>query len=187
MSGNTLRVVAAFAVLAALGACDSVKQVTNLVTNTGNDQSLDTLDDNVKRPPLTLPPDFNLRPPSSANAAGATDFTAAQQARQTVFGLGQDKEAGAPIERKSGRTPGEAALLQHAGAGELAPGIRKKVDRQSDTLARDEKTFVNNLLKPSAEQAPAKPGDSGWFGGLASESNKPTIERAGGGIFGNLF
>ena len=186
VQGKTLTVAAAIALLAAVGACDVAKQLPGLSQLGGNgNQNLDGVDEGVKRPPLTLPPDFNLRPPS-VGTASATDFTAAQQGRQTVFGLDQEKDPAAGVQRKAGRTIGESALLQHAGASGTVPDIRRKVDQQTTTLDRKEQVFTNNLLKGVADQPSQQPqkADSGWLDGIFSTGeNKPVIERSNGGLF----
>ena len=174
-------VVAAVAIPLALGACDTIKGTYNLVTgqsgNSASDQSLTVGDDSLRRPPLTLPPDFNLRPPATAGAEGATDITAAQEARQTVFGLDQEKGGQAGAQRSGGASSGEAALLQHAGATASSANIRKKVDRETNTLEHQENGFVNNLLNPQGDANAGKSSDEGWFSGLFGDANKPTIER----------
>lgn len=104
-NGASLRVLAALLALAGLSACDTIKSVAGLGDTNARQQSLDGADEfSSKRPPLTLPPDYSLRPPS--NAGTTTDFTAAQQGRQAVFGLNQDKNAN--VQRKAGRTVGES-------------------------------------------------------------------------------
>ncbi len=181
MSRKTFsRALALLAFPLALGACDTVKGTFNALTGGGgapaDDGSLSASIDDVRRPALTLPPDFNLRPPS-ATSAGATDITAAQQARQTVFGLDSDKGAGANAQRSGGASSGEAALLQHAGASTASNSIRQKVDRESNALEHQENGFVNNLLNPPADANTGKSSDGGWFSGLFGDSNKPSIER----------
>lgn len=183
-NGASLRVLAALLALAGLSACDTIKSVAGIGDSNARQQSLDGADEfSSKRPPLTLPPDYSLRPPSSAG--GTTDFTAAQQGRQAVFGLNQDKDAN--VQRKEGRTIGESALLQHAGASTVDPAIRQKVDKETTTLSNQENAFVNGLVKPAPEQAqdPAKKPDSGFLGGIFDENKQPTMERqdTSGGLF----
>ena len=173
------RALAAVVIPLSLGACDTIKGTYNALTGSGaaDDSSLTSASiDDVRRPPLTLPPDFNLRPPS-ATGAGATDITAAQQGRQTVFGLDQQKPGAGGVERSGGASSGEAALLQHAGASAASNSIRQKVDRESNALQHQEDTFVNNLLNPSDSSAAGKSSDSGWFSGIFGDSSKPSIER----------
>lgn len=175
-------VLAAVAIPFALAACDTVSGTYNaLVGHSGGagnvDTSLTSADDDLRRPPLTLPPDYNLRPPSSTSA-GATDFTAAQQARQTVFGLDQDKaSADAKAKHSGGASSGEAALLQRAGASAASPTIRKTVDNETNALKNQENNFTNNLLNPPADGSGGKSADGGWFSSIFGDTDKPTIER----------
>jgi hypothetical protein len=177
MSRMTIsRAVAVLAFPLALGACDTVKGTFNALTGgaPADDGSLSASVDDVRRPALTLPPDFNLRPPSSTGA-GATDITAAQQARQTVFGLDSDK--GGNAQRSGGTSSGEAALLQHAGASTASNNIRQKVDRETNALQHQENGFVSNLLNPPEDANAGKSSEGGWFSSLFGDSNKPSIER----------
>lgn len=183
VQGKTLTAAAALALLVALGGCDAIKQIPGVAQIGGSNQNQDGADENVRRPPLTLPPDFNLRPPA-VGTASATDFTAAQQARQTVFGLEQEKDPASGVQRKSGRSIGESALLQHAGATAAAHDIRQKVDEQTKTLDRKEQAFTNTLLKGNPDQPQqTQKADSGWLDGIFSSDNKPVIMRNGGGLF----
>ncbi|HYB09882.1 MAG TPA: DUF3035 domain-containing protein [Alphaproteobacteria bacterium] len=182
--GSSLGALIAILALAGLGACDSIKSAVGIGDASARQQNLDAPDEfSTKRPPLTLPPDYSLRPPSSAS--GTSDFTASQQGRQAVFGLNQDKEAN--VQRKAGRTLGESALLQHAGASSVDPAIRQKVDKETTNLSNQENAFVNNLVKPAPEQAqdPSKKSDSGFLGGIFNDNNQPTMERqdTSGGVF----
>lgn len=184
-NGKALRVLMVLAGMAALSACATVKSMTGLGQNNA---SLDSADESVKRPPLTLPPDYNLRPPAAATAAATTDFTAAQAARQAVFGLSEEKDPAANVRRKAGLSVGESALLQRAGASSSTPAIRQKVNKETEVLAGQEKTFVENLVKPTSTPPSDKQADSGWFSGIFSSEKKPIIERkSGGGLFGNVF
>ncbi len=173
-----VRALALAAVPLMLAACDTIDSTFKALTGSGAsnpnyDQELRAADDSVRRPPLTLPPDFNLRPPSATSAAGATDLTAAQQGRQTVFGIDQPNDA--KTQRSAGASTGEGALLQHAGATAGSAAIRQKVDKETDALTNQQKGFDNNLLNPQGAAQADK--DSGWFSGLFGDSSKPSIER----------
>lgn len=102
----------------------------------------------VKRAPLTLPPDFGLRPPSD----GQEDLNVVSPrstARRAVLGeeltpRQQQRVAQARIEQ--GQAPSEVALLTQASALNTDPEIRKIVDEESDAIARESDTFVNDLI-----------------------------------------
>ncbi|MGE0256339.1 MAG: DUF3035 domain-containing protein [Alphaproteobacteria bacterium] len=102
----------------------------------------------VSRAPLSLPPDYTLRPPRPG-AEGATVSEARQQARQTVF-RGPDA-AQTPVQAAVRNTApdqsrGESVLLARAGAINATPDIRTTVDRESAVLARADETFLDRLL-----------------------------------------
>jgi len=187
MKNSALSTLLACAALLALGACSTFKSLTEPADPGTQDQ---TFADSVRRPPLTLPPDYNLRPPASSGV-GATDISASQQARQSVFGLDQEKP-GANVQRKAGLSLGESALLQHAGASDVSPNIRTEVDRQTQQLDSGNKAFTDNLLNSNGQSqvgttTPQK--SQGWLSSIfnSNTDQKPTIERTSGGIFGDLF
>jgi len=97
----------------------------------------------VSRAPLTLPPDYNLRPPEPG-APRPQVGTAAQQAERAVFANSQNaalqQQASAP------RTAGEQALLSAAGAGDVDPNIRIIVDRETKQINEESDYFVDRLV-----------------------------------------
>ncbi len=92
----------------------------------------------VKRAPLTLPPNYNLRPPEPGAPRPQEQATAAQ-ARQTVFGdQGEQKQ---PQE-----TSAEEIFLQEAGADKASDDIRQVVDEESKTAEDKNKPVAKKLL-----------------------------------------
>ncbi len=86
----------------------------------------------VRRAPLTVPPDFTLRPPTPGQPAARNDTALA--AREILVG----RAAGRP----AGRTPGEAALVA-AVKVEAEPDIRRKlVEDYGDLVDLDENSFL---------------------------------------------
>jgi hypothetical protein len=179
-----LKLCIAASALLTLGACDTARGVYNVVA--GNGPQLGVNDDSVRRPPLTLPPDYNLRPP--ATGGPTTDVSAAASARAAVFGL--DKEAGnGAVQRRGGLSLGESALLQHAGAVRPTNTVRNRVDSETQALNQEEQGFTNALLNPP----PPPKKDSGFFDNIFSSNadQTPSIERKGegssSGFLGGLF
>jgi hypothetical protein len=175
----------AAAALLALAACDTARGVYNVVAGTGPQPGVN--DDTVRRPPLTLPPDYNLRPPVTAGST-ATEVSPSIGARAAVFGL--DKEAGnGTVIRRGGLSLGESALLTHAGAVRPTNAVRNRVDAQTEALNQEQEGFTNALLNPPPQ--PKK--DTGFFDNIFSSNadRTPTIEQknvdSGGGFFGGLF
>jgi hypothetical protein len=96
----------------------------------------------VSRAPLTLPPDYSLRPPEPG-APRPQVGTPSQQAERAVFANSQNaavQQASAP------RTAGEQALLAATGAEHADPNIRLVVDRETKQLNDESDYFVDRLV-----------------------------------------
>jgi hypothetical protein len=89
------------------------------------------------RAPLSMPPDYNLRPPRPGMAR-PQEQSERQQAQEALV---PQLALGAP---QGGLTAGQEALVQEAGPA--APSdIRRKVDQDAHKAAADQ-GFVDNLL-----------------------------------------
>ncbi len=178
-----MRFVAAACVLGAtlaLSACESAS-ISNLL---GSSSPADEEFDTVKRPPLAMPPDFNLRPPAPGSTADK-DVAATYYARQAVFGA---KPKDATVVRKDGRTAGETALLQRAGVNRKDPGVRKVLDKETDELIEREKAFVDQILKgDKAKDGEDAEDDSDGFLGVFGGKPKPVIQKKDEGLIDSLF
>lgn len=91
----------------------------------------------MTRAPLSLPPDYNLRPPVPG-AARPQEKTTSQTAAKLVLG------AGAATTKA---TPGNAeqALLQQAGADQATADIRATVDREAPPRAKPDADVLDKL------------------------------------------
>ena len=105
----------------------------------------------VSGAPLTMPPDFNLRPPRSPSDKPPSE-TAAQAGRQTVFRVSDAKTPAVIASTQVGTngvalSPGEQALIAKAGAAGADPSIRQQVDKDTAQLNEDNSGgFVDSLL-----------------------------------------
>ena len=103
----------------------------------------------VSRAPLTLPPDFGLRPPKIGQVR-PNETSVVAQARTTVFGIdtgGLSSDKAAQLDRLSGeRSPGEAQLLKMAGAVGVDPSIRDTINTESEKVARENRNIVEQLV-----------------------------------------
>ncbi len=129
-----------------LSACGGVKDTLGL-----NRQAPDEFRV-VSRAPLTLPPDFNLRPPAPGQTP--TDTAIPQRSAQTAL-LG-DTAPPAPQ-----ATTAAQKFLQQAGADKADPNIRTLVERETAQLENANKTLLDRIRKftparivdPAAERA----------------------------------
>ncbi len=125
-----------------LAACGGVKKQIGLERTPPDEFAV------VKRAPLSLPPDYTLRPPQPGAPRPQEQETAAQ-AQAAVFG-----SAAAQV---TAPTTAEGALLSQAGAQEIDPGIRQKVDAETASRVDKNKPVVDKILSigSSEKEVPA--------------------------------
>ncbi len=107
----------------------------------------------VKRAPLTLPPNYGLRPPRPG-AARPQAVSPREEAKKSVIGTTQVKpqrtrrNVRAEQERRIGtRSSSEVALLKRTGAINVDPNIRDIINREAVGAASEPDTsFVDTLL-----------------------------------------
>lgn len=149
-----------------LAACDSTTMRDTLGLNRDAPDEFAV----VSRPPLSLPPEFSLRPPKAGEAPLGTAADA--QARSALIGkpveAGVDKAlaeptvetAVVPVERSDVLSGGAANLLKRAGGAEAAENIREQLGadavKPADTSTA--KTLIDQLV--------------------GSEKNEPVVDAA---------
>lgn len=94
------------------------------------------------RPPLSLPPEYSLRPPTPGEK-NLKDLSAKDIAATAIVGK-NTKPPRAPA--AVGGSPGLAALLSHTGAANVDHGIRAVVDQETSVLSRQDQAFVDKLI-----------------------------------------
>lgn len=163
-----------------LGGCDSLYRAL------GSEKVIPDEFDVVSRAPLAIPPDYSLRPPRFGEQRPQEETTQ-EQARQTVFRVGDDQASKLPAPADQ-RSPGETELLKEAGAADAPKDIRQLVDTDAsqqmsdsfvDKLAfwrKDDKPAPNNaVINPVAEEDRLKGG--GGNAPTPDLAGKPRIER----------
>ncbi len=134
------------AAVLALSACSDVKEELGVGRNSPDEFTV------VKRAPLTLPPDYALRPPGDASEAQSADTTAAaSQAKTTLLG----KEITPAVEGA-----GEKTLLGKLGVASADPNIRKTIDEENGYIALKNRPVAEKLIfwddqGPSAGDVPS--------------------------------
>ena len=154
--GRSILAVAAVTLLLGLGGCDQttvVKEALGLAKSSPDEFQV------VSRAPLSLPPDFNLRPPQPG-VPRPQEEAPRQQAQAAVFGNAGVSTGGAPAggtegflsaggafaAETGGGSPGEVALLERAGAVGVDPTIRQVVDRETAEEVESDTQFVDRLV-----------------------------------------
>ncbi len=117
---------------ATLTACESAKSTLGLEKQAPDEFAV------LKRAPLELPPDYSLRPPRPGTPR-PQEQEPVNKAREVVFGEQTAPQASQPS------NPEESLLLK-AGAAEVDPDIRAKVDRESTEYVEDNRPAAQKLL-----------------------------------------
>ncbi len=147
----------------------------------------------VTRAPLSLPPDYGLRPPTPG-VQRPQEKDVKDEARRILVTSG----GGTATETMSAPSVGEEALLSKAGAAHTDPSIRQKVSRENSLLASGDKGFVDRLMfwrkKDEEKHSEIDPtgearrlSENAAMGDPATKGPTPVIERKKRGILGGIF
>ncbi len=179
------------AMILALSACSGVKKQLGLTKQSPDEFKV------VARAPLSLPPDFSLRPPEPG-IPRPQEGTTSQQAKNAVFRLNQSEtEALEPIIEGDGRSTGELSLLKAAGAGQSDPNIRRVLDAETLRINAEDDDFLEALVFWRDPQAPGDIVDAEEeakrlrentaLGKSVTAGETPTIERKRKALLEGLF
>ncbi|MEQ8227322.1 MAG: DUF3035 domain-containing protein [Rhodospirillales bacterium] len=116
-----------------LGACDTVQRAISGGKKAPDEFAV------YKRPPLSLPPDYALRPPEPGREQLET-YSPRDQARAAVLRRPVESQ---PLGRT---TPGLTALMNKTGATDADPSIRKIVDEETLTLSVEDRRLIDKLI-----------------------------------------
>jgi len=148
------------------------------------------------RAPLSLPPDFGLRPPKPGANRPQT-LQPRNQARDALLsGAGKAPGNGgqATAQGDAAQSPGIQALLSSAGADQAAPDIRFLVNSETAALSggtdenladsilfwRQRTGLRGAIIDPAVEERRMRRKDA--EGNVIIEPPAPTIVREGGGV-----
>ena len=141
---NILFMAMLFTAVLALPGCSDVKQELGVGRNSPDEFMV------VKRAPLTLPPEYTLRPPSDPSEAQPA-AQAATQAKTTLLG-----KAETPVVDGAG----EKTLLGKLGVASANPNIRKVIDEENGYISLKSRPVAEKLIfwddqGPTADDAPS--------------------------------
>ena len=174
---NVLRVFLVGVFVSSIAGCGGVKKELGLEKKAPDEFTV------VRNAPLSLPPDYNLRPPKPGEL-GNQKQTQRDQARLLLT----------VPEKPAKGTSGEQALLSHLEASNPDPTIRQKVDADANILATDDRGFVEKMMFWQKKSEPGTIVDAAGEAKRLKENKeagkKPTdgdtpvieIKRSTGGI-----
>jgi hypothetical protein len=180
--------MAALGVIAALGlgACGETRKAIGWDKTSPDEFRV------VSRAPLTLPPDFGLRPPAPGQAR-PQELQPQEAARAAVFGTQSPGRLAA-----AEGSPGEQTLVARMGGGNVDPNIREQIDRESAQLAEADRSFVDRLIfwqqrdpaqgqELDAQRESQRLREASATGRPAADGAVPTIRRRQRGWFEGIF
>lgn len=183
---RTLSAGAALALVLAVAACGgNTKQMLGLDKPPPDEFTV------VSRAPLSVPPEFSLRPPDPG-APRPQEGATRDRARRALTGA----EAQMAYQR-AGLSPGESALLSRTGAANVPDDIRSTVERESSVLAAEGRTFTDRLVfwrdaepagdvvDPEAESRRIRENQA--LGEPVTKGETPRIERKDKALLEGLF
>lgn len=159
-----------------LGGCTDARKALGFDKNSPDEFKI------VNRAPLSLPPDYALRPPQPG-ATRPQEQAVPQRALAAVTGNTGMRQASAP----AAGSAGENALLARAGTGRANPDIREIVERESSVLAEADITFLDRVMfwrKPEdrspvvdANREQQRLRENAALGRSVTDGDTPTVKR----------
>ncbi len=133
---GTATVVCVLVAVALLAGCESIRKTF------GGERSGPDEFAVYSRPPLSLPPDYGLRPPAPGERR-PQDVTPKDIAATAIVGRNQrPPQAPAAV----AGSPGLAALMRQTGASAADHGIRVIVEEETSVISRQDQAFVDKLI-----------------------------------------
>jgi hypothetical protein len=160
---KSITVLAVLAAATAATGCASVNRAVGSARTAPDEFRV------VTQAPLTLPPDYSLRPPRPGETR-PEELQPSQDARAALFGQ----------EIAQGASQGERTLVANAGAEAVDPNIRDTIDYESQGIVRRNQGFVDRVLafggSGAAPAAPLSPEEE-----AARLERDESVRRATGG------
>ena len=162
--------------MTALAACSDTRKMLGLDKQSPDEFKI------VSRAPLSLPPDYALRPPEPG-AARPQEQTIPQRAVAAVTGVANNNGGFSNTDQ----SVGEQALLSHFGAKQADPNIRETVNRETSALVAENNGFMDHLMfwrspeDPSsvvdAQKETQRLRENAALGKPVDDGQTPTITR----------
>ncbi len=146
----------------------------------------------VARAPLSVPPNFQLRPPKPG-AERPQEPRKRHGARDLIVGRTGTTSAASP----QAGTSGDGEIRRLLGTGEANPDIRELVNRETAAFVYADEFLIDKILfwkkKPTkgivvdAENEKKRLQENAALGKQVTDGETPTIKRKRGGLLDGLF
>jgi len=167
-----------------LSACGNVKDAVGYTKESPDEFAV------YKRAPLSLPPEYSLRPPAPGSSRPDTVLPKTR-AQEALLG---SKSASATQGKVS---MGEQALLRKTGALDADPNIRQIVNRETSIYIEESKSFTDDLMfwqkKPEpgtvvdATKETQRIRENQALGKDVTEGEVPIVKKERRALFEGLF
>ena len=130
---SNLTFLAIAILIVVLSACTSVKKELGIARNSPDEFTV------IKRAPLTLPPEYNLKPPVDKNDVANEDVLkskASNVAKQAIIGKSVEKQQ---------INEADDLLLSKMGANDADPNIRAQIDKDNGYILLKNQTLIEKL------------------------------------------
>ncbi|NQU61056.1 MAG: DUF3035 domain-containing protein [Rhodospirillales bacterium] len=166
------------AAVALLSGCDSARKAFSSDKTAPDEFSV------YSRPPLSLPPEYKLRPPAPGSNRPQIDSTK-NLAKQAILGASvKGRQAPKPVKG----SPGVQAMLKRTGGLTAEPRIRTLINEETTIISEQDQAFVDKLIfwvdqKPyqgtvvNAEKEQKRIQDAQALGKPINEGATPEIKR----------
>lgn len=134
---NILNVLTLVALVATLSACDSARRVVGNAKEAPDEFVV------YQRPPLSLPPEYALRPPGQGEGA-PRGITPTDQARAALL----NQSASVQTERNidPNLSDGLNAIMNMTGATLADPSIREVVNAETTLLSKEDQRLADKMI-----------------------------------------
>lgn len=140
-----------------VGGCEDIRKVL------GFDKAPPDEFRTVSRAPLSMPPEFSLRPPQPG-AARPQEPEQMDRARQALTGRPRSTTT---------QSRGTGVLLDRAGATQSQPGIRDAVNREAGEASADDTLLERLLSRGSGDRVVDPAGESARIREAQSQGRPP--------------
>lgn len=163
-----------------LSGCESAKKIISRSKDAPDEFAV------YQRPPLSLPPEFSLRPPDPSSN-GPQAITPADQARAALL------QQSPTIRRQSARDPnlsdGLNAIMSKTGADQADASIREVVNSETSVLSKEDQRIADKMIfwvddKPyegtvvDAEKEQQRIRENQALGKPITEGETPQVKKA---------
>ncbi|MCP4395465.1 MAG: DUF3035 domain-containing protein [Alphaproteobacteria bacterium] len=131
---NTVVTSIVISSLSALSGCSNVTQSMGLDIPPPDEFTV------ITRPPLELPPNFELRPPMSGTTAPKAK-AASETAKDALI-----KSSDNTKELPAYRSKGENAFAKKANIDDAEEGIRNTIEKETTSLTKKQESFADKLI-----------------------------------------